>query len=642
MQPELGIVLLNWNNWQETLACLEQLRRLDYPNGNFRMYVVDNASQDDSLTQLRAQADITLIELSENRGFAGGNNPGIQRALDDGCRFILLLNNDTLIPSSLLAPLLQVFSEHPSAGVVSPKIYYADPANTIWYAGGRFRQPRILGELIGMGEIDRGQYDTASPVDFAVGGCMLVRREVFDQIGLLDERLFFYHEDVDFSFRAAKAGFQSWYQPAVSIVHKVSHSTRADLPSRTYLYAQARTVFLIKHIHGLKIPLVIAMEVIRLLRNVLGSLAKGEKGQAVAYTKGAWHGLRAGYRFFYAQPKPARAQAVEEIAGANNRLPSWKRLLSLAIALAVFSFLGVRAYQGLRQIIQTGLQFTPGYLLASLACQVMGVILAGGIWSDILRRLGAQAGFWTDLQILCVTALARKLPGPVWYAIGRLALYHDLGKPRGRVIIALVVESVVLALGGLVTLGFSLSEGLLPLAGLSRNVLRFGIIPLLLVFAAWLGPRAIRFAARRTRAAQINGISQEQAPVSTWDCMRWLTGQALVVALAGGVAFFLLKSIDATRAIPYHAVLGALSLAVVLGPLAVWLPGDIGLRDGFMYLALSPLSDGAFAGLITLAWRIWVSILELIAGGVAALALQKRLTLLRPGWWKLRRDVRND
>ena len=293
MASKIGIVILNWNNWQDTCSCLEYLRSLAYPNLAF--YVVDNGSGDDSAHKLKELEDIYLILLGENLGFAGGCNFGIQAALRDQCDYILLFNNDAYPQEEFLVPLLEVFQQDVQAGIASPKIYYADPPGTIWYAGGKFHQPRLIGEMVGMGEMDRGQHNHPKKVDFAVGCCMLVRREVFESIGLLDPVYFFYLEDVDFSQRATQAGFSIWYQPESSVVHDVSRSTRNQLPKRMYLYAQSRMVFLVKHIRGIKIPAVIVIEAVRMLRTVTRHLWRGEAGLASSYIKGTISGFHKGW-----------------------------------------------------------------------------------------------------------------------------------------------------------------------------------------------------------------------------------------------------------------------------------------------------------------------------------------------------------
>jgi hypothetical protein len=288
--PKLGIIILNWNNWQETIRCIEALRKCTYTNKE--IWVVDNGSQDESTAQLRKIEDIHLLIQDNNLGFAGGNNIGIQAAIDFNCDYILLLNNDTELPPGFIQPLLEPFNLRPKAGISCPKILYKEPQQTIWYAGGKFHQPRILGELVGMGKRDQNQFDLTGETDFAVGTCMLIKREVFLRIGLLDDRFFFFHEDVDFCYRANQAGFSIWYQPKSVIIHRVSASTENQPDKRVFLYQRARVVFLIKHIHGLKVPLVIFMEIVRLIRVLIDGMMHQPMKLPMSYITGIFAGLK--------------------------------------------------------------------------------------------------------------------------------------------------------------------------------------------------------------------------------------------------------------------------------------------------------------------------------------------------------------
>lgn len=296
MKKKVAVVIINWNNWEETLACLENLTHIDLDEFILDTIVVDNGSDDDSLVHLRRVIDIKLVTLDDNRGFAAGSNAGIRQAQVDGCDYVLLLNNDAYGSSDFLTEMLRTFEEHEMCGIVCPKICYTKRSDTdppvIWYAGGRFRQPRLIGEMIGLGEIDSGQHDQAQIVDFAVGCCMLIDARVLYEVGLLDEDFFFYQEDVNLSYRATLAGFEVWYQPAALIWHHVSLSTEGNLPRRTYLYAMSQPVFFIKHIHGIQWLLVLALESIRLVRTVFTSLTQRDPDQAQAYVFGTIAGWR--------------------------------------------------------------------------------------------------------------------------------------------------------------------------------------------------------------------------------------------------------------------------------------------------------------------------------------------------------------
>jgi GT2 family glycosyltransferase len=285
----LGIIILNWNNLLETLRCIDGIRACTYPQ--IEIYIVDNGSEDESPSLLSKIDDIHFLPVEKNLGFAGGSNVGINAAVKDNCDYVLLLNNDTEFPPDFIQPLLEPFEIDKRAGISCPKILYKEPGRTIWYAGGKFHQPRILGELVGIGKPDQHQYDLMGKTDFAVGTCMLIKREVFLRIGMLDDHFFFYHEDVDFCYRATKAGFNIWYQPKSTIIHLVSTSTENQPDRRVYLYQRARVVFLIKHIRGFKIPVVIFMEIIRLIRVLINGMMHLQMKLPKYYIAGVLAGL---------------------------------------------------------------------------------------------------------------------------------------------------------------------------------------------------------------------------------------------------------------------------------------------------------------------------------------------------------------
>lgn len=290
MQPKIGVILLNWNNDQDTLSCLNMLGQLDYPRELLYVIVVDNGSSSQSIENLIHRSQFELILLPENRGFAAGNNVGIKYALQMGCEFVLIMNSDVSFNNDLLRKLLTPFEKDASTGIVSPKIYIENSRDLIWYAGGR-RYPFSIGKMEGHGKRDCPQFGYPKKVDFAVGCCMLVRETVFQKIGLLDEDFFFFHEDVDFSRRATTAGFSIWYQPEATFYHRVSSSTSKDFPLRTYLTVNARVVFFRKYTPIALLPVQILCEIFRLLRFTFRSLVIGQYNQIIAYIKGLRDGL---------------------------------------------------------------------------------------------------------------------------------------------------------------------------------------------------------------------------------------------------------------------------------------------------------------------------------------------------------------
>jgi hypothetical protein len=221
--PQVGIIILNFNGSSVIPGLLDSIDKLDYPS--FRVFFVDNASTDNSFDLARnreSRASIEIIINEKNLFFSAGNNVGIKRALEWGAEFVLLLNNDTIVPPALLTQLVDFLSSHEDVGVAGPLIHFADPPGHIWAAGGMVSTWFGLVRHRGIRTPDTGRFSTPSKVDYVSGAAMMVRRDVFKKIGFLDESFPMYYEDTDFSFRARKAGFDCWYVPTDPVIHLVS------------------------------------------------------------------------------------------------------------------------------------------------------------------------------------------------------------------------------------------------------------------------------------------------------------------------------------------------------------------------------------------------------------------------------------
>lgn len=252
--PKVVIIILNWNGWQDTIECLESLKELDYDN--FEIIVVDNASTDESVQKLRDYLKnythhSLLITNYLNLGFAGGNNIGIKHALKEGTDYVLLLNNDTVVDKNFLKELVRVGESDKKIGILGPAIYFFDEPDKIWFLGGRFSWLKTRW-LKGRGHLG---YDIEIPdsfrqkpqkVDFITGCACLVKQEVIKKIGCLAEEYFLYYEDVDWSLRARKAGYQCMVAPKSKIWHKISASARKIGSPRILRYHFRNVLLLVK------------------------------------------------------------------------------------------------------------------------------------------------------------------------------------------------------------------------------------------------------------------------------------------------------------------------------------------------------------------------------------------------------------
>lgn len=227
-QPNVWIIIVNWNGREITLDCLDSLHHSTYRNQH--VLVVDNASTDGSVEQIRKLfPDVEVLALPENRRFAGGNNTGIRHALDRGAELLLLLNNDTTVDPGFLEPLVARLASDPSAGIVAPKIFYHAQPDRLWYAGGSISFWTGSMRHLGIREDDNGQYDTPGETDYASGCCFLTRAKLVAEIGLLDESYYMYTEDADWCMRARRAGYRVMYEPKARVWHRLSVSAGGHL-----------------------------------------------------------------------------------------------------------------------------------------------------------------------------------------------------------------------------------------------------------------------------------------------------------------------------------------------------------------------------------------------------------------------------
>jgi len=231
---KIAIVVLNYNGKENTLACINSIKKLNKSNYKVKLIVVDNASNDGSREALSKIKDITLVKNDKNLGYSGGNNIGIKHALSLGSEYILILNNDTIVEKSLI---INLINSAKKGDIVSPKIYFAkgfefhknrykkeDLGKVIWYAGGKIDWQNVIGIHIGVDEVDHGQFSKRLEINLATGACILIRRQVFKKIGFFDEKYFLYLEDMDFCVRAKRAGFKIIFEPKAILWHKNASS----------------------------------------------------------------------------------------------------------------------------------------------------------------------------------------------------------------------------------------------------------------------------------------------------------------------------------------------------------------------------------------------------------------------------------
>lgn len=238
MQTQLGIILLNWNNQEDTITCLNSLALLSSPDFAVTIYVVDNGSDNTQWAKVSKKfPHVVILQLEQNLGFTGGNNVGIRKALEDGCEYVWILNNDTIVDAHAAKELIHAM-RNTSIGIAGSKIFFMkghefhkqryspkELGNVIWYAGGLIDWDNMYGSHRGVDEVDHGQYDTSEETAFVTGCSLMISKACLMTIGLFNDKYFAFLEDMDLSLRAQIAGFKTMYIPASKVWHKNASST---------------------------------------------------------------------------------------------------------------------------------------------------------------------------------------------------------------------------------------------------------------------------------------------------------------------------------------------------------------------------------------------------------------------------------
>lgn len=211
-------ILLNWNGWQDTVACIQSLLEQTY--SSLRIVVVDNASSDDSVARIKqAFPQIEVIDAGANLGFSGGCNIGIRAALAAGASFVWLLNNDTIAPPDTLEKLLASANSEGKIGITGTVLRYMDEPEKIqgWGGGSVMTSTGFVSHFVEPSIFGANTFLTFASV--------LIRAELLREIGLLDEGYFMYFEDADFCFRARRAGWKLAVAPGTAVLHKEGGSS---------------------------------------------------------------------------------------------------------------------------------------------------------------------------------------------------------------------------------------------------------------------------------------------------------------------------------------------------------------------------------------------------------------------------------
>jgi len=238
----VNVIIPNLDGENLLPICLESLKRQTFQD--FDVTVIDNGSRDGSLGLLKKKyPEVKIIPLGRNYGFACAVNRGIEATKDE---FISLLNNDIELDPHWLGELHQALIEHPEVGACGPKLMRYWERERINILGIRLNSNGEA-QIVGAGEVDRGQYGERRYVFGVNAGASLYRRRMFEEIGLFDEVFFASFEDVDLSFRAQLAGYKALYVPAAIGYHMVGETIKRKRYFPTYLNNRNKILFLLKN-----------------------------------------------------------------------------------------------------------------------------------------------------------------------------------------------------------------------------------------------------------------------------------------------------------------------------------------------------------------------------------------------------------
>jgi len=293
--PVWHAVVLSWNGREDTLRALEALRSVE--GADLQIICVDNGSTDGSQEAVRERfPHVWLIEAGVNLGYSGGNNLGIRRALEHGARWVMLVNNDASVAPDVIEGFARAAREHPRAGILAGKVYFADRPRTIWFAGQRVSELLgYSGRPRGYGRADGPRYSRIAPTGRAAGALMAISREAIEAVGLLDEELFAYVEDVDWALRVRGAGLEVVFAPDARAWHRVSASTGGEATSTHTLYYGVRnTVTVLERRRPLGAPLTAARRGVILASFFVHALTRPDRRAALRAVRSGFADARAG------------------------------------------------------------------------------------------------------------------------------------------------------------------------------------------------------------------------------------------------------------------------------------------------------------------------------------------------------------
>jgi len=300
-ESSVAIIILNWNGYEHSRNCLDSLAKLNY--SNFQVLLVDNASEDNSGVRLKEEfPSVIFLQNEQNLGFTGGNNVGIEYALAKGFDYVMLLNNDTIVEADFLQHLVAKAYNDASIGMVQPLILLMEDPKKIWSAGGNFQKWLGVSNTRGDRKPLESFSFSSAPLDWATGCCILLPSQVIREVGTLQASFFAYFEDVDWSLRVRKAGFQIQLAQDSVIYHEGNASSKKKSkegtlsPTVFYLHARNQLFLLRRHLNFPELPLAFVYHVTKYFAWIAYFCLRGRFQKAKSVIRGMRDGLLLDHR----------------------------------------------------------------------------------------------------------------------------------------------------------------------------------------------------------------------------------------------------------------------------------------------------------------------------------------------------------
>jgi GT2 family glycosyltransferase len=289
-QPLVSIISVNFNQTQVTLAMIASVLENSYANKE--LIIVDNGSRENPAELIPTGEHIHFLRSEKNLGFSGGNNLALPLAKG---KYLFFINNDTLLTEGCIHTLVNYLEQNPQAGMVSPLICYdldqTGGIETIQFAG-MTALHTVTGRNVQVGrmEVNKGQYQQPMHTAYAHGAAMMVRHDILPEVGVMDDSFFLYYEEMDWSARITKAGYEVLTIPTAKIYHKESLTVGEDSPLKTYFQTRNRIYFVRRNFPFFgKIVFFLFFFFVTLPKNLLTYAIKGKMPRLRAFWLAFWH-----------------------------------------------------------------------------------------------------------------------------------------------------------------------------------------------------------------------------------------------------------------------------------------------------------------------------------------------------------------